>query len=358
MSGSIDDPNEGAASFTKSAQVRVGITRTGLITSLGNDSPSTCAAIRCGIDNVRETRFSDSVGEWINAGLVERHDSKRGGRRLLALAAEAISECLTCGPLLNCERVPLILCLPEKNRPGRLIADDDAFFRDLQQLLGVEFSRSSRVLTHGHVSVATALQHAQRLLAASPDIDHVIVAGADSLISAAALNHFERQNRLMTSQHSDGFIPAEAGAALVIEREGGEEHALYCHGVGFATEPSPILSGKPMRAEGLTQAILAALADAGSTMWHMAYRMTDISGEQYHFKEAALALTRSLHQRREEFDVLHPADCVGETGAASGLITLAYQRYLYSVDPPSLPLVLAHWGDEDGKRAAMVLGFQ
>ena len=35
------------------------------------------------------------------------------------------------------------------------------------------------------------------------------------------------------------------------------------------------------------------------------YRFADVNGEQYGFKEATLALMRSLRQRKERFDLLH-----------------------------------------------------
>ena len=68
----------------------------------------------------------------------------------------------------------------------------------------------------------------------------------------------------------------------------------------------------------MVQAFRAALEDAGCTLGDLDFRITDVSGEQYMFKEAALAMTRLLRKRKEEFDIWHPADCIGETGAAIG----------------------------------------
>ena len=42
----------------------------GLVTGVGLDAPSSCAAIRGAIDNFQETRFVDSGGEWILASEV------------------------------------------------------------------------------------------------------------------------------------------------------------------------------------------------------------------------------------------------------------------------------------------------
>ena len=67
----------------------------------------------------------------------------------------------------------------------------------------------------------------------------------------------------------------------------------------------------------------AALAEAGCGLEQMDYRLTDISGEQYYFKEASLTLSRNLRVLKPKFDLWHPADCIGECGAAIGPALLA-----------------------------------
>ena len=50
--------------------------------------------------------------------------------------------------------------------------------------------------------------------------------------------------------------------------------------IGFGREAAHIDSGEPLRAEGLSLAIKAALTDAGCAMHDMDFRITDLSGEQ------------------------------------------------------------------------------
>lgn len=335
----------------------IAITGAGLVTAVGNDSISSCAAIRCTLDNIQETPFTDQAGEPISACLSDIDTSVQGQERLVQLATAALQQCLDADPSIVCAHTPLILCLPERGRPGRPIDDEDDFFAAVQNVLGCSFSAQSRILTHGHVAAAVALRHARQLLdGTNPSIEHVLIASADSLIDASCLADLEDKGRLLTSSHSDGFIPGEAGAALVIKRTGDNPHAIQCLGLGFSMEPAPILSDKPCRAEGLTLAIRSALQEAQIPMQDMAYRITDLTGEHYYFREAAVALSRKLRVLRDDFDLLHPAECVGNTGASLGLIILAYQRTLFLVQPPNLPQVLVHLGDDDGKRAAIVLG--
>jgi 3-oxoacyl-[acyl-carrier-protein] synthase-1 len=174
------------------------------------------------------------------------------------------------------------------------------------------------------------------------------------------LSAFEERERLLTSQHSDGFIPGEAAAAVLVEplRRDSSQPRLICSGIGFGVEKATEDSGLPLRADGLVAAIKAALADAGCDMGDLDYRITDISGGQYGFKEASLALNRILRKRKEEFDILHPADCVGEVGAASGPVVLAVTlTAMNNGYAPGLN-ALCHFGNEEGKRAAAVLNYR
>jgi 3-oxoacyl-[acyl-carrier-protein] synthase-1 len=87
------------------------------------------------------------------------------------------------------------------------------------------------------------------------------------------------------------------------------------------------------------------------------YRITDISGEQYYFKEAALALSRILRQRKEEFDIWHPAECIGETGAATGIAILAVAAAACRMAYSPGPSVLSHCANDSGRRSAAILRF-
>ena len=105
----------------------------------------------------------------------------------------------------------------------------------------------------------------------------------------------------------------------------------------------------------MVQAFKAAFADAGKTLADVDYRITDSNGEQYWFKEAALALTRTLRVRKEQFEIRHQTDCIGETGAAIGpcalAVALAAGRKHYA--PGRGPL--CHFSGDDGERFALVL---
>lgn len=334
----------------------IAIKNTGLVTSVGLSAPASCAAIRAKISNPTETRFIDSGGEWIMAHQVPLEKPWRGRAKLAKMAAMAITESLEGISREEWPGIPLLLCVAEQGRPGRLEGLDDQLFLDIQQELDARFAPQSATVAHGRVSVAIALAQARKLIHES-NAPHVIIAAADSLLTWPTLSVYEREERLLTARNSNGFMPGEGGGALLVGPSGGNGE-LVCSGIGSGVEQAHIDSGAPLRAEGLTAAIKGALTDAGCEMHDLDYRITDLSGEQYYFKEAALALSRTLRKRKEEFDIWHPAECIGESGAAAGLAVLAAASAACRKAYSGGPNILAHMANDSGQRAAFVLQFR
>jgi 3-oxoacyl-[acyl-carrier-protein] synthase-1 len=330
------------------------ITATGMVSGVGSDTAASCAAIRCAIDNFQETGFIDQSGEWILGCEVALDQPWRGRTKLIKMAAAAIRESLQGMASFDASQTPMMLCLPEQERPGRFIDDDNQLFLDLQSELGLEFHQRSRVIASGHVSVSLALRHAHNLIYQA-ECERVLIAATDSLLVASSLTHWEQQERLLTSSNSNGFIPGEAAAALVVESPSRVQGTcLCCLGLGFGIEPAPVDSGEPLRADGLVAAIRDAVADAGCDMGDLDFRITDLSGEQYYFKEASLALARTLKMPKPEFDLWHPADCIGEVGAALGAVMLAVLKTACEKGYSQGHRILAHMGNDDGKRSSLV----
>jgi 3-oxoacyl-[acyl-carrier-protein] synthase I len=332
------------------------ILKTGLVTSVGLTAPSSCAAIRAKLSNPSETRFIDSGGEWIMAHQVTLEQPWRGLAKLAKMAAMAIEEALADVPKDEWIHVPLLLCVAEPERPGRLDGLDDRLFADIQADLGAKFAPQSAIVAHGRVGVAVALAHARKLLAGG--CTRVLVAATDSLLTWPTLSHYECEDRLLTARNSNGFMPGEGAGALLVGASEGEAGELVCTGIGFGREAAHIDSGEPLRAEGLSLAIKAALADAGCAMHDMDFRITDLSGEQYYFREVALALSRTMRHLKEEFDVWHPAECTGEQGAAAGMAVVALADAACRKAFTKGPNILAHMTNDAGQRAALSLQFR
>jgi len=330
----------------------IAITAAGMVTGVGLDAPSSCAAIRCAIDNFSETRFMDKGGEWIIGSQVPLEQPWRGLPKLIHMVVPAIRECLAQGQNVNPEMIPLLLCVAEKERPGRLEGLDDQLFSDVQTELGVRFHPRSTVIPRGRVAGALAMIEAGKLIH-EERVPFCIIAGVDSFLLASTLAAYENKNRLLTSQNSNGFIPGEAGAAVLVGVKPAAD--LLCVGIGTGQERATVESEGSFRAEGMVQAFKAALADAGKTMADVDYRITDSNGEQYFFKEAGLAVARTLRVRKEQFGIWHPADCIGEVGAAAGPCALAVGLAATRKNYAPGPNPLCHFSGEDGARMALML---
>jgi 3-oxoacyl-[acyl-carrier-protein] synthase I len=335
--------------------VPVAILKTGLVSSVGFSAPAACAAIRAGVTNPTQTRFMDSYGAWINAHAVPLQPAVSGLGKLTSMVTMAIAEALQGIVSEEWARIPLLLCVAERERPGRLSGLDAELFDEVRARLQTDFATDSLVIPHGRVSVGVALMHARRLIVEGT-YPLVLIAATDSLITGSTLDAYERERRLLTEANSNGFMAGEGAGALLVG-PAGSGPALVCTGLGFASEPAHIGTTQPLRADGLTQAIKAALADAGQGMEAIDFRITDVSGEQYYFKEAALALTRTLRVRKEEFDIWHPAECIGEVGAVAGAATIAVADAACRKSYAAGPNILVHLANDFGQRAAAVLRF-
>jgi 3-oxoacyl-[acyl-carrier-protein] synthase I len=334
----------------------VTILKSGMVTGVGFSAAASCAAIRVGITGFVETKFMFG-GEWIYGCPVPFEVPWRGREKLLQMVTLAIKECCDGVDNYQSREVPLILCVAETGRPGRFADLDQSFLDEVQKRLDLCFHDLSALIAEGRIGGAKAVAMASKLIADGRP--YCIVAGVDALLITETLAHLNEKRRLLTADNSDGFIPGEAAAAVLLgPKEKGFEPQLVCLGFGDGFEKVNVYSEEPLHADGLSDAIKAALADAGKTFKDLDYRITDVSGEEYAFREASLALSRSMRILKPEFDIWHPADCIGEVGAAivpcilGVALTAARKEYAPGKG------VLCHFSGDFGDRAALVAQYQ
>jgi 3-oxoacyl-[acyl-carrier-protein] synthase-1 len=328
----------------------------GMVTGVGFSAPATCAAIRVGIDAFTQTRFMLD-GDWILGSEVAFEEGFMGREKLLTMAAMAVSECFA--PIAGqCSLidVPLCVCLPETDRPGRIEGLDSSFLSELNFRIGIDFAKStSQCLSNGRCGGVDGLHWIEEQL--SDGCRYGMIVGVDTFLVSESLAVYHNQNRLLTERYSNGFIPGEAAAAILLTKDPGPGRHLWVIGRGSAKEPAPLGADKPFRADGATAAIKAALQDSKVSPEEIDYRITDANGEQRSFKEASLASLRTVRYKKEILDIWHPADCVGEIGAATVPVALGVAltagRKNYSPGDTSL----MHWGNDAGERAALIARF-
>lgn len=334
---------------------QLAIKSTGLVTSVGLSAPASCAAIRAKISNPTETVFVNAMAEPISGHEVLLGTPWRGRWRLVRLAALAVEECVVDLEPKQLDGIQVYLCLAETQRAGRLPDLDASLLADVCGELGIRCAPQSEVVALGRVGVVYALARCRAGLANGASRLALVIA-VDSLLNDEALDAYDRAQRLLTPDNSDGFLPGE-GAGAVLVGPPGEHPELRCTGLGFGLEPAHVESDLPLRGDGLAAAVRAALAEAGCGLHDVDYRIADLSGEHYYFKEAALVLGRLLRVVRPEIDIWHPAECIGETGALAGLVILGVAEAAARKGYAPGRRALAHFSSDHGERAAAILEY-
>jgi 3-oxoacyl-[acyl-carrier-protein] synthase-1 len=332
----------------------------GMVTAVGFNAASSCAAMRAGISGVKQANLWDAEsGEYISAAKVPLPQWWEGLGKLAELVAPAIHECLVTAEPVAASQIALLLGVAGSDRPHRLGGLDHKLFDEIEFRLDVQFHRESKIIPRSQVSAVVGIQEAACLIDKGV-VRFCIVAGVDSFLQQKVVEAYMQERRVLTLKNSNGFMPGEAGCAVLVGPAGsadGEE--LRILGCGIAREEATVASDKPLRGDGMAQAIGSAFSQAGITIFEVDFRITDLNGEHYKFKEATLAPTR-FHRKRKEglFDLWHPIEYLGEVGAAIGPCVLAIILHADRKRYAPGPVVLCHFGSDDGDRAAVVVAFE
>ncbi len=342
---------------------RVVIVAMGACTPVGRDAWSSAAAVRAGISGfVQHPYMIDTAGEpmraaiapWIDIGL-------SGADRLEALLFPALEQALEPlasrdGPKLN---MAIALGLPSA-RPG--------LPEDIQrQMLGRINKRYARYFVSeasfaaGHAAGLIAAQAAATRLGQGT-LDACVVAGVESYIEPLTLEWLEANDQLHSAgplNNAWGFIPGEAGAALLLTRESvatslGLTALAVLLGFGAATESKRIKTETVCIGEGLTQACRIALGvlPAGAKVGDI---YSDMNGEPYRADEYGFTIPRINLSLLDPASFEAPVDCYGDIGSAGGvnLICLAVIASIKGYSKGRYSLILS--SSEKGERGVALL---
>lgn len=335
------------------------IVSTGMACPVGLNSLSACAAMRAGIANFEELPYVDNHGESIIGARVSALDYKLNREeRLIELLSLALEDCLEHEKNLPIEHIPLIVGLSEPDRPGGGAKLSARIIHEMERKSEVRFhSKYSRTITQGHVSGFEGLKIARELMK-DPNIPACIVCGVDSYINASSLSWLDEHWRLKTTGNSDGVIPGEAATSVLLQRQPvfGSGTDIKLAGLGFGYEKTTVLSEEPLLGLGLTNSASDALKEAGIQMNDVTYRLSDVTGESYGFREQALAIAKLLRVHREEgYPLWHCAEYIGDIGAAAGIIQLIVAFYACEKGYAPGGTAMCFTSAVSGRRAVAVL---
>jgi len=313
--------------------------------------------MRAGLTGFSELPFFDNYHEPVIGAAVPGLDFKlKRVARLVRMLSAALKTMVEQQPQAGSPRVPLVVGLAEPGRPDGAADLASSLIPTLRdEFQGIFHPRFSQTLSRGHVATFEGLRLAQQLLQ-DPEVTACLVAAVDSNISANMALWLDGQGRLKTEANSNGLIPGEAAGALLVQRTAPTDGvALKVTGLGFATEKVHVLSDEPFLGLGLAEATRQALSEAGRKLNEMDFRLSDVTGESYGFKEQSLTLSRVLRQGPSALPLWHCADSIGDVGAASGLceIVRAYEAWHKNYAPGSR--AIAFTSSLPGERAVAVL---
>jgi 3-oxoacyl-[acyl-carrier-protein] synthase-1 len=331
---------------------------TGMVCPIGLSAPAACAAFRAGIATFCYLPYSDQNRQPIVGAFVPSLDFKlKRGQRLVEMLSMALADCLGDEPTLPLQKIPLLVGLAEPGRPAGGAGLTDSIVSQVQERLGSQFHpRLSRGVPKGHTAGFEALSIARELLQ-DRNIPGCLICGVDSYINASSLLWLEHQWRLKREDHSNGVIPGEGAAAVYVQREApaNEKTTAQVIGLGFGQEKATISSTEPLLGLGLTAATKAALAEARLQLHDVDFRLSDVTGEAYGFKELSLVVARLHRVLKPEFPHWHFAESVGDTGAAAGVYQLIIALHAFRKGYAAGDRVICSSSAAPGDRAVALL---
>jgi 3-oxoacyl-[acyl-carrier-protein] synthase-1 len=338
------------------------ITGVGLVTPVGLSALVCMHSVRSSITRLEVQPYPDTTRAPVVGASVYSYIPFGRERRLAAMAAVALKEAFQQAAGANdfASLLPVVVVLgaPEKSRPGYRFPTPSSNLRGWLAAMGIAPVASVEVLEAGAASAQLALERAGQVLE-SGSAKTCIVGAVDNQVQLRVLRWHEEHYRLKCAYLTDGLMPAEAACFLVVEKESdasARRATTLARILATASdqETANILSDQPNAARGLTGAVRAALGDAGVPARELDAVWCDLNGESYRGREWAFTEIRVGVQTHTE--LIHPADCHGDLGAASAASLLGLAAMAQATGWANGKPQLVFCGSEEGIRTATVIG--
>jgi 3-oxoacyl-[acyl-carrier-protein] synthase I len=352
----------------------------GMISSLGYDLQTSCAAIRAGLSRAQPvTHFHDFDEEEHETIALTGHairgitDGFTSVGRWLQLVRYAFEDMVRQGNLPSHEdrlfwsRTAAFVVAPSPDQP-RFYYDDlfhpdsvnDTYVRPLFAAIGhPELLNAEHFLPLDAPGVVIALDQATKIIREGA-VERVLIVGADSLLDAMALEGLGEGNALKGLNESTGLVPGEGGVALMVETPGAVERRrgkTYARISAHALEMEDLSENddKPLRGHALGRAVVNVLGQTGVTGGFTGTLLTDLNGEEWRAYE--YGMMRSLRERElpEDCGVVSLAGALGDTGAAAGMMGIGYASWALGRNCARTDRILVTTSAESGIVGAVIV---
>lgn len=314
----------------------------GMITPVGGNAQMTAAAVEAGVSGYVLSDFESKSGEPLKLALISddifdkievetgleldlgnrfnmRHD------RITIMATIALQE--ACSKLKSDQAVPFIMAHSEYPYDKTDLSSlTDNLVTHVPPWIDSKLTRS---LSSGRAAGIEAIDMVFNYLYDS-EHDYFIVGGSDSYIDEGLINKLDAEDRLLYMNNADGFVAGEGAAYLVLTKK--PELALIKNNQvisiappGISEEQGHLNSQLPYKGEGLDLAFKAALKSPIKQKVSTIYSC--LNGEHHWVKELAVAQMRNKPFLSEQVEIMHPAECYGDIGAATSPMLVALSAY-------------------------------
>lgn len=341
---------------------KVYVAAVGVITAVGGNAPMTNAAIKSGISRYSPTGYYNHrnyamIGTFVPEDAMPSLNEKLKwigltGRekRLIRLASVALLEVYESSVIKS--NVPMFLAGPENiSNSVRPVTGNILKQIQVQSDVSIDLGKS-RYFATGRAGVIEAIDLAFKYFESSEE-RYVLVGGVDTYLDPAMLSSLDMDKRVIAENISDGFAPGEGAAFLLLTRDRAKaEYPAALFKPGLAIEEGHRYSDEPYRGNGLADAFSASISNAGVREIDAIF--STMNGESFGIKEFGVANVRNSAFLNPECEHIHPADCIGDVGAAAGAILISLALSEYEQGRRSSP-VLIYGASDFSNRAAICL---
>ncbi len=339
---------------------QLAITGLGLVTPVGLSAAAAVAALRAGISRLsRIENFIIEVDEntfepatIAEVPLLTR--GRLGPARLSAMLLPAFEEVIQDAEIKPEMRLGVYLGTAGSSPAGRVLNYGSATRQMLLDSIpeGYQIAHA-KLVPAGRASVLQAIRAAAKALEQNI-VDVAIIGAVDSWVTPRALSWLKANGKLAEYPRRTGTIPGEGAGLIALESSQHAEQraaSIYANITASAGRHETIQWGEPNNAIALAKSIQSVVRDVNESH---AVVISDLSGERYRALEWLMAEPKAMWPCES---IMHwnPAECIGDTGAASGAIMLAWAAWALRKGYSGAGNILV-WGasDEGAREAVMV----
>lgn len=372
---------------------RAAITAIGMVSSLGHDAITACAAARAGLVQTDVLASMDFGGEAlfgvetiegppqvIGHPVAQLADGFRGAAKVLVLGAAALLDLQSRRRLTERQLAETHLYLVlsdhhvrdvhERRQRERGQGQDAAGYLDSGELPSERWARQSANLAlrivksaglpiadarcylrlSGRAGFGAALGEAVARIDAGAE--RCLVGAVDSRLDPDFLTAAAAVGLLKTNANPVGFLPGEAAAFVLLEQNRRDALAVL-HTPAVVDDDTSLLDEAPPVGRALSEALRGALRAGGTAP---SWLLADLNGTSRRALEWGHALVRVQPELGlAELPLWLPVESFGEAGAAVGALGVCIATRALSHGYAPGPAALLTLSSERGQKAALLI---